>query len=207
MKHLYTVALMLFPLLIIDKAIAQAITSDKVAEQVAIKTCAICHGAQGRSVSPKFPVLAGQQLSYLTTQLQDFRSHTRGDPDAVGYMWGMAAPLSDDLIVGLANYFSKQMPTRNDSIGTKSINSRGKEIYEHGDPNSGTVACSTCHGANGAGAEAFPRLAGQHSQYLVSQLLAYQNNLRGTDVMRTVIQGLKPADMQAVAAYLQSLGR
>ena len=47
--------------------------SRTAAERVAIGTCATCHGPQGHSYSPKFPVLAGQQASYLVSQLQGFK--------------------------------------------------------------------------------------------------------------------------------------
>ena len=91
---------------------AQAEDSDAfsrvAARRVAIGTCAACHGPQGHSFSPKFPVLADQQASYLISQLQAFKAQTRGDPDALGYMWGMAAPLDDVLITGLADYYSHQ---------------------------------------------------------------------------------------------------
>ena len=51
----------------------------------------------------------------------------------------------------------------------------------------------------------YPRLAGQHVQYLMKQLRSFQNNLRNVAVMHGVAQGLKVHDMLAVSAYLQSL--
>src|ERR1700690_3822121 len=86
------------------------VASQAAAERVAIGTCATCHGPQGHSLSPKFPVLAGQQAKYLVAQLQAFKAQTRGDPDALGYMWGMAAPLDEDLMRSLADYYSRQTP-------------------------------------------------------------------------------------------------
>ena len=80
----------------------------EAAVRVAVTTCANCHGAQGRSANPKFPRLAAQHATYLVTQMKNFKSQTRGDPDALGYMWGMAAPLSDELIGALADYYSTQ---------------------------------------------------------------------------------------------------
>ena len=80
------------------------------AQRVAATTCATCHGPQGRSTTPKFPVLAGQHASYLIAQMKAFKAQTRGDPDALGYMWGMAAPLDDGMIEALAAYYSAQRP-------------------------------------------------------------------------------------------------
>src|ERR1700756_2683709 len=59
------------------------------ARQLAIGVCGSCHGAYGNSQQPKFPRLAGQSANYLAAQLRNFRGQVRGDPDAIGYMWGM----------------------------------------------------------------------------------------------------------------------
>jgi cytochrome c553 len=175
------------------------------AERIAIGTCAACHGPQGHSYSPKFPVLAGQHPSYLITQLQAFRAQTRGDPDALGYMWGMAAPLDDAVIAGLADYYATQSP-RPGAAGNPGLIARGKAIYEGGDSAQGVPPCVACHGAGAIGSDAYPRLAGQHAQYLIKQLRSFQNNMRNMAVMHGVARGLQMADIEAVATYLQSLG-
>ena len=81
-------------------AIVEATSAEAriAAQHVAVNSCANCHGRQGRSIAPKFPVLAGQHAGYLAAQLHAFKAQTRGDPDALGYMWGMAAPLDDEMI-------------------------------------------------------------------------------------------------------------
>src|ERR1700739_2961325 len=77
------------------------------AQQVAITVCGTCHGPQGNSTQPKFPRLAAQKDSYLVTQLKAFRAETRGDPDAIGYMWGMASELDDETIDALARCYPR----------------------------------------------------------------------------------------------------
>lgn len=175
------------------------------AERVAIGTCATCHGPQGHSYSPKFPVLSGQHAKYLVAQLQAFKAQTRGDPDALGYMWGMAAPLGDELMAGLADYYSRQIPVAGPT-GAAALIMRGKDIYQNGDSAAGVPPCGACHGAAAAGTDDYPRLAGQHVQYLMKQLRSFQNNMRNVAVMHGVAQGLHLGDMEAVATYLQSLG-
>jgi cytochrome c553 len=175
------------------------------AERVAIGTCATCHGPQGHSLSPKFPVLAGQHAAYLVAQLQAFKAQTRGDPDALGYMWGMAAPLNDQLMAALAGYYSRQTPIAGPT-GAAALITRGKDIYQNGDSAAGIPPCGACHGAAAAGTDNYPRLAGQHVQYLIKQLRSFQNNMRDVAVMHGVARGLQLNDMQAVATYLQSLG-
>ena len=179
--------------------------SRAAAERVAIGTCASCHGPQGHSISPKFPVLAGQHASYLVAQLQAFKAQTRGDPDALGYMWGMAAPLDATTMAGVADYYSRQTP-RAGPRGELALITRGKDIYQNGDSAEGVPPCAACHGPAAAGTDVNPRLAGQHVQYLMKQLRSFQNNMRNVAVMHGVARGLQLADMQAVATYLQSLG-
>jgi cytochrome c553 len=184
---------------------ANRVASRVAAERVAIGTCASCHGPQGHSLSPKFPVLAGQHPKYLVAQLQAFKAQTRGDPDALGYMWGMAAPLDEELMRSLADYYSRQTPVAGPA-GSAALIVRGKEIYQNGDATAGIPPCGACHGASAAGTDDYPRLAGQHVQYLMKQLRSFQNNMRNVAVMHGVARGLQSGDMQAVATYLQTLG-
>jgi cytochrome c553 len=150
-------------------------------------------------------VLAGQHSNYLISQLQTFKAQTRGDPDAIGYMWGMAAPLTDEIIVALADYYSKQ-PARPGTGRDAALITRGKALYENGNLGVGIPACASCHGSDAVGNDSFPRLAGQHAQYLLKQLKSFQTNLRDVAVMHGVAQGMQIAEMQAVATYLESLG-
>ena len=78
------------------------------AEKIAITVCGTCHGARGNSTQPKYPRLAGQNANYLAAQLKAFRAQSRGDPDAIGYMWGMAAQLDDATITALAEFYAGQ---------------------------------------------------------------------------------------------------
>ena len=174
------------------------------AQHVAATTCATCHGPQGRSQTPKFPVLAGQHASYLIAQMKAFKAQTRGDPDALGYMWGMAAPLDDAMIEALAGYYSAQTPGPGQRGDAATI-ARGADIFSKGIAAEGIPPCISCHGANAVGTDDFPRLTGQHAQYLLKQLRSFQSNLRNVAVMHGVASELKTPEMSAVAAYLQSL--
>ena len=64
--------------------------------------------------------------------------------------------------------------------------------------------CSTCHGKDAAGNGNIPRLAGQHAKYVAKQLNYIQTLVRAAPVMHGIIKDLKPSEMQAVAAYVQS---
>ena len=175
------------------------------AERIAVGTCATCHGWRGHSIEPKFPVLAGQRANYLLAQLRAFKAQTRGDPDALGYMWGMAAPLQEDMMAALADYYSRQAAAAGPQEDPRA-GSRGQKLYQHGDSAAGIPPCAACHGTRAEGSEQYPRLAGQQAQYLMKQLRSFQNNLRDVAIMHGVARGLKVKDMRAVAVYLQALG-
>lgn len=173
------------------------------AQRIAITVCGTCHGPQGNSTHPKFPRLAGQHAHYLVAQLKAFRSQTRGDPDAVGYMWGMASELTDPAVDALAGYYAEQKPEAS-AARDSALVARGREIYGQGIASQGVPACSSCHGPDAHGLQDFPRLAGQHAQYILKQLASFQSNMRNVAIMHGVAQNLHLADMQAVAAYLEA---
>jgi cytochrome c553 len=175
------------------------------AQQLAATTCANCHGVSGRSTSPTFPNLAAQTAPYLQAQLHAFRDQTRADPDALAYMWGMASQLSDAMIEALSAYYAAQTPS-SAKTGDQKLMASGKQIFEEGIASQGIPACATCHGPQARGNAIFPRLAGQHADYLVKQMLVIQSALRTAPVMHGVIKDLPQVQMRAVAAYLESLG-
>jgi cytochrome c553 len=174
------------------------------AQFIAITVCGTCHGPRGNNTQPKFPRLAGQNANYLATQLKAFRAQTRGDPDAVGYMWGMAGELDDTTIAALAAYYAAQKPEASPPGRDAALVARGREVYEHGIAAQGVPACGTCHGPDAHGMADFPRLAGQHAQYVLKQLASFQSNMRNMAVMHGVAQHLPFTEMQAVAAYLEA---
>jgi cytochrome c553 len=174
------------------------------AQFIAITVCGTCHGPRGNNTQPKFPVLAGQNAHYLAAQLKAFHAQTRGDPDAVGYMWGMAGELDDATIEALAGYYAKQKAEPSSAGRDAALVALGREVYEHGIASQGVPACATCHGPDAHGMADFPRLAGQHAQYVLKQLASFQSNMRNMAVMHGVAQNLHLADMQAVAAYLEA---
>jgi cytochrome c553 len=174
------------------------------AHQLAETTCANCHGVSGRSISPTFPNLAAQTVPYLEAQLRAFRDQTRADPDALSFMWGMASQLNDTTIEAISTYYAAQAPARA-KTGDAKRTARGKQIFEEGITSQAVPACATCHGPQARGDNIFPRLAGQHADYLVKQALAIQRGLRAAPVMHDVIKDLSQDQMRAVATYLESL--
>jgi cytochrome c553 len=79
---------------------------------------------------------------------------------------------------------------------------RGAVIVTQGTA-SGAPACAECHAFNGAsdGSGAFPRLAGQSSYYLSSQMRAFISGVRVSAVMSPVAKALSPDEIADVSAY------
>ena len=180
--------------------------SNTPANALATQVCSNCHGIDGNSTSPNFPKLAGQQEAYFIAQLKDFRSHGRYDPEGFEYMWGISRGLTDEQIKGLAAYFAQQTPAPNPPVHSERI-SAGKEIFEKGIPSQNVPACAVCHGAQGQGNATFPRIADQHADYIIKQLQVFQGTEQRPEgaVMKQITHSLTDENMQAVAAYLNSM--
>jgi cytochrome c553 len=176
-----------------------------LAEQV----CSNCHGLSGNSISPNFPNLAGQVEAYSIAQLKGFKSHGRQDPAGFEYMWGLSRSLTDEQIQGLAAYYAAQKPALQRTEDNVDRLAAGKTIFENGVSAKEVPACVGCHGAQGEGMATFPRIAGQHADYLVKQLVVFQRTDERPEgsIMKTVAHALSQQDIENVAAYAQALGR
>ncbi len=171
----------------------------------AIHVCNACHGEGGNSPAPIYPKLAAQQPLYLAEQLKLFRAQKRSDSSPQAYMWGISALLDDATIQGLADYYAGQTSKPGKAAEPKRME-LGKRIYAQGIPARNVAACASCHGDNAEGASVFPRLAGQHAEYIVKQLQEFRTKLRphGVVMAERVVKNMTPDEMRAVAAYLQA---
>lgn len=171
------------------------------AGQAKAAMCAACHGADGNSVSPQFPKLAGQNAGYIVQELERFKSGERKNP----IMTGMAAGLSAQDMQNLAAWFSSQ--TVKTGEADPSLVKAGETLYRGGDQATGIPACLACHGPDGAGNAPMPipALAGQHADYVVTQLQAFAAGARKSPMMDPIASRLTSAQMQAVASYIQGL--
>ena len=166
--------------------------------------CGACHGADGNSLVPTFPRLAGQHPAYLSSQLADFKSGARTDAT----MAPMAAPLSEQDIEDLAAYFASQTQTA--GSGNPELAVLGEKIYRGGNTATGVSACIACHGPTGAGNPAanFPKIGGQQVAYLVKALNDFKSGARSNDVnrmMRGVASKMTEDEIKAVAEFVTGL--
>jgi cytochrome c553 len=180
------------------------------AQQIVNEVCANCHAADGNSVIPTNPSLAGQSARYIATQLDHFKTGLRKNP----IMNGMAASLTAEDMSALGTYFSQQKP-KGSVAKNMELATQGQKLYRGGRPETAIPACAACHGPDGAGiAVQYPRLAGQSAQYTYDRLRKFRElSDRGGDddpnangrMMMSVAAKLSDADMRAVAEYLAGL--
>lgn len=168
-------------------------------------TCAACHGADGNSVNPEWPKLAGQGEAYLAKQLHDYRSDKRSNATMTAMAKGIK---SDTDVADLAAYYasSKAKP----GTANKDKIAAGEAIYKGGVMSSGVAACAGCHGPTGSGnpAAKFPKISGQHAKYTVMQLQEFKVGKRANDtgkMMRNIAVKMTDAEMDAVAEYISGL--
>lgn len=168
-------------------------------------TCVACHGADGNSVNPEWPKLAGQGEAYLAKQLYDYRNDRRVNPS----MTAMAKGIKTDADVAhLAAYFASEKAKP--GTANKEKIAQGEAIYKGGIVASGVGACAGCHGPTGNGnpAAKFPKISGQHAKYIVAQLKAFKAGKRANDagkMMRNIAMKMTDAEMEAVAEYIAGL--
>jgi len=178
--------------------------SDAEAGKVKSAACAACHGADGNSVNPMWPSLAGQHASYLTKQLMDFKEGRRENAT----MAGMVAGLSEDDMKDLAAYYASQAPKA--VAFDAELIAAGENIYRGGIAETQMAACMGCHSpsAKGNGPAGWPSLSSQHADYIVSQLQNFKNGSRANDpngMMRNLVVRMSDEEMKAVAAYVAGI--
>ena len=164
--------------------------------------CAACHGSDGNSGTPVNPILAQQHPQYLVKQLQEFKSGKRAN----AVMSGMAATLSDEDMKNVA-YWLHSKTAKPGFAKDKELVALGERIYRGGIADRQVAACAGCHSPNGAGIPAqYPRLGGQHADYLSAQLSGFRDGLRKNNLqMSQVAAKLNDREIKAVSDYIAGL--
>lgn len=215
MKNLYKYALV--SLAALATAPSALAAGDAAAGEAKTVVCAACHGKDGNSAVPSFPKLANLGEKYLIKQMQDIKSGTR----PVLEMTGMLNAMNDQDLADIAAYFSSKSMQLS---GAKEIDVQlqsglrsedpiafGAKVYRAGNSESGTPACTGCHSPRGQGnaPAGYPRLSGQHADYIEKQLKAFRNGDRVNDgenkIMRSVAQYMTDAEIKAVSNYIAGL--
>lgn len=178
---------------------------DAAAGQGKIAMCSACHNADGNSMLPNFPKLAGQGERYLFKQMLDIKSGTR----PVVEMTGMLDAMTDQDLKDISAWYSSQKGTV--GAADPELVERGEELYQGGKLADGMPACTGCHSPNGAGLDLaiFPKLNGQHAAYTQKQLTDFREGDRSNDgdamIMRSIAAKLSNKDIKALSSYIEGL--
>jgi cytochrome c553 len=187
-------------------------------KKIAAEVCAPCHNADGNSVISTNPKLSGQTAEYIVKQLTDL---AKAPGDKTGrenpVMGGFAAMLEPADRQNLAAWFSSQPPfpaaapasapasAPGAAAGTDV--SMGQRIYRTGIPEKAVPACAGCHGPAGAGLPVlYPRIGGQHGDYVEAQLRAFrEGSRRNNEAMWQIAFRLSDPEIKALADYVSGL--
>lgn len=180
---------------------------DASAGQAKSAICAACHGADGNSMVPNWPTLAGQHEQYLVRQVSLIQSGARPVPEMIG----IVTSLSPQDIADIAAWYSRQ--TLVGGVADQAQIEVGERIFRAGNMESGVPACMACHGPAGEGnpLAGYPALAGQHAVYTGNILTRFRNGENwgegdaSSQVMNGVAAELTDAEIAAVASYIQGL--
>lgn len=199
-------------------------SGDAAAGKNKAASCAACHGADGNSAAPNFPKLAGQNARYLVKQMKDIQCGALSAEEqkakkcagrAIPTMAGQLNGKSEQDLADIAAFFESQPASGGQA--KEALVAKGSEIYRAGIREKGVAACAACHSPTGKGnpPAGFPRLSGQHTAYISTQLKAFRAAADGdvsgrsndgeSQMMRNVAYRLSDSEIEAVSSYISGL--
>lgn len=187
---------------------SQTVVGDAAAGKEKAVPCAACHGLDGNSVNPIWPKLAGQHPDYLKKQFTEFKAGVRQDPLMSAQAQALL-PTEQD-VMDVVMYFASQTQTAGQADPAQVP--LGQQVYRGGNPSTGVPACSGCHGPAGMGnpLAKFPRISGQHADYVSKALKDFRAGARANDpngMMRGSAHRLTDQEIAAVSQYVQGLSQ
>jgi cytochrome c553 len=177
---------------------------DAKAGESKIALCIGCHGIKGYQASfpevYKVPMISGQSASYIVSALTAYQKGDRKHPT----MRSIAAPLSAKDMADIAAYYESHGKDPAATLPEKAAEPTGKvaELITKG-------ACASCHGANYSKpmVPGYPKIAGQHKDYLYVALKSYKSENQATwgrtnGVMGGVAKQFTLAELKEISAYI-----
>lgn len=188
-------------------AFAQETKGDASAGEKKNAMCIGCHGIVGYHAGfpevYKVPKISGQSAKYIVASLNAYKKGERKHPS----MRGVADTLSAQDIADLAAYYEANGSMPGSAVPTQIRGSASKAgvLIEKG-------GCTGCHGENFNTPidAAYPKIAGQHSDYLYMALKAYKTEGnaqigRGNAIMGGVAKQFSNEELKTLANYIGSL--
>ncbi|MGA1724557.1 MAG: c-type cytochrome [Burkholderiaceae bacterium] len=184
---------------------AQAPTGNVQAGQSKAAMCIGCHGIAGYQNSfpeiHKVPKIAGQTAGYLQAALLAYQKGERKHPT----MRGIAGSLNEQDMADLAAFYAQLAPEVSVPEQAPKASAKVQALFARG-------GCVACHGANYNKplTPAYPKVAGQHADYLYVALKSYQvqgNAVVGRNnaIMAGIVKQFNLNELKAMADHLAGL--
>ena len=172
-----------------------------------VAMCIGCHGIKGYQASfpevHRVPMISGQSARYIAAALNAYKTGERKHPT----MRGIADSLSEQDINDIANYYAANGVEAGHQLPEKASKEPDAQVAAL----LTKAACVSCHGANfSKPIDVYPKIGGQHKDYLFAALRAYktENNPttgRNNAVMGAIAKQFSNAELKALANYVSSL--
>jgi cytochrome c553 len=186
-------------------AYAQEIKGDAKAGGQKIAMCIGCHGIHGYQASfpevYRVPMISGQNAKYIVSSLNAYKKGERKHPT----MRGIADSLSEQDMADLGAYYEQHAKVEPVTKTPKVPDAKVAALLQKG-------ACISCHGDNFNKPidPSYPKLAGQHKDFLFVALKSYKTeNMatwgRNNGVMGGIAKQFTNAELKAMSAYIASL--
>jgi cytochrome c553 len=184
---------------------AQEIKGDAKAGEQKIAMCIGCHGIKGYQASfpeiYRVPMISGQNAKYIVSSLNAYKKGERKHPT----MRGIADTLTEQDMADLGAYYEQHGNTKPVTTAAKAPDAKVAALLQKG-------ACISCHGDNFNKPidPSYPKLAGQHKDFLFVALKSYKVENQSTwgrdnGVMGGIAKQFTNAELKAMSAYIASL--
>lgn len=205
-KSLLSLLLLVVAFVTLPSVHAQAPKGDAAKGQGKIAMCIGCHGISGYQASfpevYKVPMISGQGANYLAVSLQAYQKGERKHPS----MRGIADGLSEQDIADIAAYYEASgKPLAAAPAAAAPATGKAADLLAKG-------ACTSCHGDNFNKPidPSYPKIAGQHADYLFVALKSYKTEGQSTwgrsnGVMAGIAKQFTNAELKELAKYVHSL--
>jgi len=208
MTKLFTTLFALAVSFVTVSAHSQDIKGDVKAGEAKNAMCIGCHGIKGYQASfpevYKVPMISGQSAKYIDAALHAYKKGERKHPT----MRGIAESLNDQDIADLAAYYAQHGVTEGAAAAARTAKTPSPAVAAL----LGKANCASCHGADFSKPidPSYPKLGGQHADYLFVALKAYkvENNPkvgRGNAIMAGMAKQYTNAELKQLASYLSSV--
>lgn len=185
-----------------------AFSQDAQAGEKKAAMCIGCHGIPGYQASfpevHKVPMISGQSAPYIVSSLTAYKKGERKHPT----MKAIAVSLTDQDMADLAAFYEQHGKSASQAVPDTPAREPSAAVAELVKK----ANCTSCHGQNYSKptAPAYPKLSGQHADYLYVALKAYQTEKnpqvgRNNAIMSAIAKPYTHAELKLMAQYISSL--